>query len=113
MIYTGHSTHQCRDFTRCRQVIPTPLMKEASITDVGFDAGLFDSKVTLIFDWYSKKARDLLYNPEMPGTAGVAEAPFVNLASMKNSGIEMEISYRNDVERFWISGQPGLYQKQK
>ena len=26
-------------------------------TDIGFDAGLFDSKITIIFDWYSKNSQ--------------------------------------------------------
>jgi TonB-linked SusC/RagA family outer membrane protein len=64
-------------------------------TDIGFDATLFNSKIGIAFDWYSKKASDLLYNPEMPGTAGVAAAPYVNIASIKNSGIDIELSYKN------------------
>ena len=64
-------------------------------TDIGFEAALFDSKVSIVFDWYSKKADDLLYNPPLPGTAGIGEAPYVNVASMKNSGIDIELSYQN------------------
>jgi TonB-linked SusC/RagA family outer membrane protein len=64
-------------------------------TDIGLDAGLFNRKVSIVFDWYSKKADDLLYNPPLPGTAGTGEAPYVNVASMKNSGIDIELSYQN------------------
>ena len=52
---------------------PDATWETNTTTDIGFDAGLFNSKVTIVFDWYSKKASDLLYNPEMPGTAGVAD----------------------------------------
>ncbi len=83
---------------------PDATYETGTITDIGFDAGLFNNKVTLIFDWYSKNASDLLYNPEMPGTAGTSAAPFVNIASMKNSGIDMEISYRNTWSNFGFQG---------
>jgi TonB-linked SusC/RagA family outer membrane protein len=63
--------------------------------DIGFDAVLFKNKINIIFDWYSKLTDDLLYKPELPGTAGVGEAPYVNIASMKNSGIDIELSYEN------------------
>jgi len=65
---------------------PDATYETGTITDIGFDAGLFNNKVTFIFDWYLKNASDLLYNPEMPGSAGTSAAPFVNIASIKNSG---------------------------
>ena len=83
---------------------PDATYETGTITDIGFDAGLFNNKVTFIFDWYLKNASDLLYNPEMPGTAGTSAAPFVNIASMKNSGIDMEISYRNTWSNFGFQG---------
>ncbi len=65
-------------------------------TDIGFEALLFNSKVGIVFDWYSKKTQDLLYNPELPGTAGSAAAPYVNIASMLNKGIDIELSYKDN-----------------
>jgi hypothetical protein len=40
----------------------------------------------------------------MPGTAGVAAAPFVNIASMKNSGFDLELTYRNYWRDFGFQG---------
>jgi TonB-dependent starch-binding outer membrane protein SusC len=74
---------------------PDAIWESNTTTDIGFDAGLFNSKVSIVFDWYSKKADNLLYNPPLPGTAGTGEAPYVNVASMKNSGIDIELSYQN------------------
>jgi len=64
-------------------------------TDLGFEAGFFQNKVGIKFDWYSKQTEDLLYNPELPGVAGAADRPYVNIASMSNKGIDVELSYRN------------------
>jgi len=63
-------------------------------TNVGFDAVLLDRKFELIFDWYTKQSVDLLFTPELPGTAGAASAPAVNVGEMKNSGIDLQLVYR-------------------
>jgi len=64
-------------------------------TDIGFEAQLFQSKFGIVFDWYSKQTEDLLFNPELPGTAGAASAPYINVASMSNKGIDFELTYKN------------------
>lgn len=60
-------------------------------TNIGFDATLFSS-LELNVDYYSKTVDDLLYNPELPGTAGRALQPFTNVARMRNSGLDMAIT---------------------
>jgi TonB-linked SusC/RagA family outer membrane protein len=74
---------------------PDARWESASITDIGLDAGFFDSKINISLDWYSKKASDLLYNPPQPGTAGAGDPPYINIAAMKNSGIDLELTYKN------------------
>ena len=63
-------------------------------TNIGFDAVLLDRKFEIIFDWYSKQNQDLLFNPELPGTAGAADYPYVNVGEMKNTGIDLQFIYR-------------------
>jgi hypothetical protein len=63
-------------------------------TNIGFDAVLFDRKFELILDWYTKQSKDLLFTPELPGTAGAASAPAVNVGEMKNSGLDLQLIYR-------------------
>ncbi len=84
-----------RGYYPLRIANPDATWETNTTTDIGFDAGLFDSRISIIFDWYFKKADDLLYNPPLPGTAGTGDAPYVNTASMKNSGIDLELSYQN------------------
>ncbi len=69
-------------------------------TNVGIDFGLFDNKLEVVFDWYTKQTKDLLYNPELPGTAGAASRPFVNIAEMKNTGIDLQLIYRQNWSDF-------------
>jgi TonB-dependent starch-binding outer membrane protein SusC len=67
---------------------------ETQVTaNAGFDAVLFNRKFELVFDWYTKQSSDLLYNPELPGTAGGANVPYVNIGEMKNTGIDIQLIY--------------------
>jgi len=83
---------------------PNIKWEESFITDVGLDAGLFSNRIRIIFDWYSKKSADLLYNPPVAGTAGQASPPFVNIGSMKNTGIDIEMSYQDKWGDLGFSG---------
>jgi TonB-dependent starch-binding outer membrane protein SusC len=65
-------------------------------TNVGFDAVLFDRKLELDFDYYIKTSKDLLFNPDLPGTAGTASAPYVNVGEMKNTGIDVQLIYHQN-----------------
>ena len=68
---------------------------ETNVTsDIGFDATILNHKVGVKLDYYVKKSTDLLYNPELPGTSGVATAPYVNIAAMTNKGVDAELSYK-------------------
>jgi len=65
-------------------------------TDVGFEATALNDKLTLVFDWYLKQTKDLLFQLEMPGTVGGATNPYVNIAEMQNSGVDLEVGYRDN-----------------
>jgi outer membrane receptor protein involved in Fe transport len=73
-------------------------------TNIGFEAALWNNKVSIVFDWYTKQTEDLLYNPELPGTAGNASPPYINIASMSNKGIDFELSYKNNWGDFGFNG---------
>ena len=57
--------------------------------NIGIDVALFQSKLQITADYYRKDVIDLLYDPELPGTAGVSTFPYVNIAEMKNSGFDL------------------------
>jgi TonB-linked SusC/RagA family outer membrane protein len=57
-------------------------------SNVGIDVTFLDGLFDLTFDWYSKQIRDLLFNPELPGTSGTATQPYVNIAKIRNRGID-------------------------
>ena len=68
-------------------------------SNFGLDATLFNGRLELSADYYRKDIRDLLYNPELPGIAGVAPQPYVNVANMKNEGVDLSLSSNTSISR--------------
>lgn len=62
--------------------------------DIGFDAGLFNNRVNLSFDYYNQQTSDLLYNVSIPSTAGFSNT-MVNVGDINNRGIELELNTVN------------------
>ncbi len=87
---------------------PDAKWETAVSTDLGFESTLFNDKLTLVFDWYLKQTKDLLYQLELPGTAGSAEAPYINIAEMKNTGVDVELGYRNNFGDLGFNGNASL-----
>src|SRR6184192_323315 len=65
--------------------------------NVGFDLGFFHGKGTFSVDVYDRKTDNLLFPPALPGTAGLASAPFINIGKMDNKGIEFSIGYAGNL----------------
>lgn len=75
-----------------RSQLGNPAAKwETSITsNIGFDGAFFNNRLELILDVWRRDTRDLLFQLGLPGVVGDrASAPFVNVASMRNQGIDI------------------------
>lgn len=71
---------------------------ETSVTtNIGFDATLFGGKIDFIMDVWRKETEDLLVQLPLPDVNGNAAAPFVNVGSMLNEGIDAQIVYRDKI----------------
>jgi TonB-linked SusC/RagA family outer membrane protein len=67
--------------------------EENKSVNVGLDLGLWQGKGTFSVDVYDRKTDNLLFPPALPGTAGTASAPFINIGKMDNKGIEFSLGY--------------------
>ncbi|MCW3466610.1 SusC/RagA family TonB-linked outer membrane protein [Chitinophaga nivalis] len=67
--------------------------------NIGIDASLFNGQLDFAIDYYRKDIKDLLYNPELPGLAGTAKQPFVNIAQMKNEGWDFTVGWHKELNR--------------
>lgn len=64
-------------------------------TDIGVDFGFFDDKFTGTFDYFIKTTEDLLVPGTPPSFVG-NPAGFVNLGTVENKGVELELGYKDE-----------------
>jgi TonB-dependent starch-binding outer membrane protein SusC len=68
--------------------------EEDKSVNVGTDMALFDGRINVVFDWYKRVTNNLLFNPAIPATAGIAAPPIVNVGKMSNSGFDFSVGHR-------------------
>ncbi len=64
--------------------------------------------VDVVLDLYKRTTKNLLYNPALPATAGVADPPFVNIGSVQNTGFDLSIGHRGS---WWNATLNGSHYK--
>ena len=68
---------------------------ETSITkNIGIDGSFFKGKLDVILDVWQKDTKDLLYTLPITQTVGGASAPSVNVGTMVNKGIDLQVITR-------------------
>jgi hypothetical protein len=80
-------------------------------TNIGLDASLFNNKLDVAFDWYTRTTSDMLTQVPIPRTSGTGSVDFVNIGEVNNTGVDLNISYRDQIGqlRYAISGQISRY----
>ncbi len=77
----------------------TTIWESAKTTNFGLDASLLNNAVTVVLDIYNRNTDNLLFNPNLPGTAGAADAPYVNIGAMQNTGFDLSLGYRKSLNK--------------
>jgi TonB-linked SusC/RagA family outer membrane protein len=81
--------------------------------DLGLDLGLFDNRLTAVFDYYIKTTEGLLERIPIPAHVG-NDSPYANVGSVRNTGIEMSFNWRHVVKDWRYSvGVNAAYNKNK
>ncbi|HEX6892809.1 MAG TPA: SusC/RagA family TonB-linked outer membrane protein, partial [Chryseolinea sp.] len=75
-------------------------------TNVGFDAAFFNSSVTLTAEYYSRFTEGIIQPVSLPPNTGIESSADLNIANVKNTGIELQLGYSKTVGdvSFNISG---------
>ena len=68
--------------------------------DFGIDFGFFHERIRGSVDYYDKKSTDLLYSVQLPLESGGKKLT-TNIGSVRNRGIELELTTENVVTRNW------------
>lgn len=70
--------------------------EESEQIDIALDLGAWNDRLTVTFDYYIKNTHDLLDVVAIPGHVG-NDAPFANIGSVQNRGVEMSVNWRHFV----------------
>jgi TonB-linked SusC/RagA family outer membrane protein len=65
--------------------------------NAGFDAKLFDNRLSITADYYEKKVDDLLFSPTLSLYLGTPEYPAANIGKTKSSGFDISVSYNDEI----------------
>lgn len=73
-----------------------------------FNLGLdltFGEAFNVTTNFFVKQTRDLLFQPEVSGVLGTGgpggQSPFINAGDVRNTGVELELSYATDPTKDW------------
>ena len=90
---------------------PNAKWEQSIQTDLGVDVGFLGNRVTFTADWYDKRTSGMLMSMQVPGYAGDS-APIGNVGTMSNSGVELDLSYRDNYGDFsWNISANATYTK--
>lgn len=64
--------------------------EESKTFDFGFDAGLMNNRIQLIFDYYNRTTNNLITSLALPHSTGFGSI-LTNLGSLGNQGLELEL----------------------
>ena len=73
-------------------------------TNFGLDASLFKNRLDITADYFNKDTKDMLWNATVAGVQGEGASSYINAASMNNKGVELLVSWHDDINRDWNYG---------
>ena len=76
---------------------PDGKWEELKQHNFGIDLSLLNGKFGVVLDVFSKETQDLLFTAAVPGTAGSAAPAASNIATMKNTGFDALLTYRDQL----------------
>ena len=116
--YTFGNAQTNADGTGTASNAPAPLIENFANPDlswettrdagVGFDMDMFHNKLSVVFDYYHRKTTDMLLAVQLPRSTGNINSVYMNVGSMKNWGIELSATYREQIGDVKLSISPNF-----
>lgn len=80
--------------------------EESENKELGLEFATFNKRAYVELNWYNRETSNIIRDAIMPNTAGTTSAPFYNQASMSNSGVEVNVNWRDQIGevKFSIGG---------
>jgi TonB-linked SusC/RagA family outer membrane protein len=99
---SGSNNSVAEGFYRSRIGNPNAKWETSTTSNIGLDATLLNGKFEVAIDLWKKVTTDLLFQVPIAGVTGVlASAPSVNVASMLNQGLDIQIINRGKIGGDW------------
>jgi hypothetical protein len=112
---TGSSSKTDAGFHKYKLGNPDGKWEANATTNLGIDATFLDKKLEVNIDLYQKRTTDMLYNQQLPSTWGYLVLPAVNIGEMKNTGLDLMVTYHGNVGndfKFDIRGNISHYKNE-
>ena len=87
--------------------------EEDIITNIGFDATLFNNKFDFSVEWYKKAVSGLLFRRQPDPTQQGPAQPFINAGNIENTGIDAALTYRGAISTDWKFDITGTFTSYK
>jgi TonB-linked SusC/RagA family outer membrane protein len=95
---TGSNSGAQIGFRRSRIGNPNAQWETAVTQNIGFDGTFYNGRLDIIFDYWKKDTKDLLFTVPIPLTAGSnAAPPAVNIGEMMNRGMDLLVTTRGNL----------------
>lgn len=110
---SGSGTNIFQGFRQTVIGNPDLRWEKVESVNVGVDLEMFDGRLNFALDVYQRDTDDLLFSPNLPATAGVANPPVQNVGEMRNTGVDFSIGTRGSFneEVFWTMSFNGSHYK--
>jgi len=86
--------------TLTRLANPFIKWEETITSNIGFEFGFFEEKLTGEVDYYYRRTNDILVAVPIPNYVGSANNPVINAASVENKGIDLSLNWRDEIGDF-------------
>ena len=74
--------------------------EESENKEVGLEFATFKRRAFVEFNYYNRQTSNIIRTAQMGITAGTTSAPFYNQAAMQNSGVELNVNWRDKIGDF-------------
>ncbi|HVI44806.1 MAG TPA: TonB-dependent receptor [Chitinophaga sp.] len=78
---------------------PNLIWEKSSVLDAGLDMGFLNNRLTLTADYFQRDIGNMLIQDLIPAYVGL-KAPFVNIGSMRNTGWEVALGWKDRIRDF-------------
>ena len=94
---TGSAAKTDAGFHKYKLGNPDGRWEANATTNLGIDATFLNKRLEVNLDLYQKVTTDMLYNQQLPSTWGYLVLPAVNIGEMKNTGLDLMLTYHGKV----------------